>query len=304
MSTGEGYINRITFLIPYYRGLEYLDCAIRSLIAQSNPYWQAIVVDDRGEEDAEDFVRQIADERLSYVRNEMNLGLARNWNKAMSLAHSEFATILHSDDELEPNYTDVMLSLMDRHPGAIAGHCRTSIIGPDGQKVTSLPDMVKTAIRPHSNHDSVLVGAEGLLSITKGAWIFCPTLCYRKTMFPTTGFDDSWKFALDVDLMAKVLFSGGTIVGTSEVAYRYRRHVQNQTAILTESTLRFEEELRHLDEVADRASQLGWEKVARTARRRTVVRLHLVYQALRALIRSKVVRAATLFALALRGQPK
>jgi glycosyltransferase involved in cell wall biosynthesis len=39
---------RITFAIPYYRGLEYLEKALRSLQEQSNPNWVAIVVDDRG----------------------------------------------------------------------------------------------------------------------------------------------------------------------------------------------------------------------------------------------------------------
>ena len=295
---------RITFAIPYYRGLDYLSDALRSLLRQENPNWKAVVLDDRGGEDAESLVLSLSDSRFTFVRNEINLGLARNWNRAVSLVDTEFLTIFHSDDELEPNYTDVMISLLERHPHAAAGHCRTRIIGTNGKAVWSFPDLVKTFIRPSSSEDTVLSGQQGLLSITRGAWIFCPTMCYRTALFPSGGFDPVWKFALDVDLMSKIFFDGGTIVGTSTVAYRYRRHRQNQTAILTESNLRFREELRHLDNVARRAEQLGWSGVSRSARRKTVVRLHLLYQALRAVARLKFTRAWPLMLGSLRGQLK
>lgn len=296
--------SRITFAIPYYRGLDYLQKALRSLQEQSNQNWVAVVVDDRGGEDAEETVLDFADERITYIRNAQNLGLAGNWNVALSHSTTEFVTIFHSDDEVEVNYTELMLDLMDRHPEAVAGHCRTRVIGPEGDSLWSLPDEVKKLIRPRSKKDIITVGEEGLLSITKGAWIFCPTLCYRRELIPVGGFSSTWKFVVDVDLMARILFGGGSIVGTTEVGYRYRRHLTNQTALLTESTIRFQEEFDHLNGVAYRAQQCGWKKVEKSARRKTVVRLHLAYQALRAVVEMKWDRVKPLALGALRGHLK
>ena len=76
--------NLITYAIPYYSGIGYLRMALQSLIDQENPNWLAIVLDDRGGEDAEETVLSFKDDRISYVRNETNLGLAGNWNKAKS----------------------------------------------------------------------------------------------------------------------------------------------------------------------------------------------------------------------------
>jgi len=163
---------------------------------------------------------------------------------------------------------------------------------------------VKKLIRPRSKKDIITVGEEGLLSITKGAWIFCPTLCYRRELIPVGGFSSTWKFVVDVDLMARILFGGGSIVGTTEVGYRYRRHLTNQTALLTESTIRFQEEFDHLDGVAYRAQQCSWKKVEKSARRKTVVRLHLAYQALRAVVEMKWDRVKPLALGALRGHLK
>lgn len=281
---------RITYAIPYYSGLGYLRMALQSLIGQENKHWLAIVLDDRGGEDAEETVRSFNDDRISYVRNETNLGLSGNWNKALSLVTTELVTLFHSDDELESNYTDLILGLMTRYPEAVAGHCRARVIGPTGKALWSLPDEVKKIIRPKGIDDIVTQGEEGLLSLVKGAWIFCPTLCYRKNLLPLGGFSSTWKFVLDVDLTSRVLFDGGVIVGTPTVGYRYRRHLTNQTALLTESNIRFQEEIDHLNQVSLRSSEIGWKRVQRSANRKVIVRLHMLYQALRAIVELKWLR--------------
>ena len=280
----------ITYAVPYYSGLGYLRMALQSLIGQENKHWLAIVLDDRGGEDAEETVRSFNDDRISYVRNETNLGLSGNWNKALSLVTTELVTLFHSDDELESNYTDLILGLMARYPEAVAGHCRTRVIGPTGKALWSLPDEVKKIIRPKGIDDIVTEGEEGLLSLVKGAWIFCPTLCYRKSLLPSGGFSSTWKFVLDVDLTSRILFDGGVVVGTPIVGYRYRRHLTNQTALLTESNIRFQEEIDHLNQVSLRSSEIGWKRVQRSANRKVIVRLHMLYQALRAIVELKWLR--------------
>ena len=295
---------RITFAIPYYRNTYLLRKAIESVVAQELSDWLLVVVDDRGGEDAESTVLEFCDSRIRYFRNDETLGIADNWNRAVSLVTTEYVTILHSDDELEPNYSHLMIDLLERHPDVVAAHCRTRVIGLEGEIIWSLPDEIKKVIRPKQSSEVVTVGEEGLLSITRGAWIFCPTLCYRKSLLPDVIFDSRWQFVLDVDLMSRILFEGGSIVGSPEIGYRYRRHLTNQTALLTESTVRFQEEFYHLDSVAHRAHEVGWYRVERSARRKGVVRLHLLYQALRAVFEQRWSRAFPLFRGAIRGQLK
>ncbi|HVE18726.1 MAG TPA: glycosyltransferase, partial [Ilumatobacteraceae bacterium] len=60
--------------IPFFSNLDYLGIALRSLVAQTDSIWSAIVVDDVGPElGAEQLVASLADSRIRYVRNERNL---------------------------------------------------------------------------------------------------------------------------------------------------------------------------------------------------------------------------------------
>jgi glycosyltransferase involved in cell wall biosynthesis len=288
----------ITFTIPYYKGLDYLDRAILSVLSQEDPRWLLVVLDDRGGEDAEHLVGQYKDERIRYIRNETNLGIAENWNKALSIAETDLVTILHADDELEPSYADDVIRLLERHPEAAAGHCRASIINENGLKTWSLPDEVKKLIRPHGQHDVVTKGEAGLISLARGSWIFCPTLCYRREKIPEGGFSGNWSMVLDVVLMSQILMSGGTLVGSPNIAYRYRRHSANQTAKLTNSYVRFQEEIAYLNQVSKECSRIGWKRAARTANRKSIIRLHMMYQAIRSVGQLKLKRAGRLFGAA------
>ena len=285
----------VTYAIPYYKGLAFLEKTIQSVFAQDNPDWKIIVVDDRGGEDAELLVRSFTDDRVSYVRNDTTLGLAENWNTAMSLATTEFVTILHADDELFPNYTDVVTTLMTAHPEATAVHCRTQIIDENGKGLWSLPDAIKKVIRPRSRDNVVTIGEGGLWSLVKGQWIFCPTMCYRKTSFPSEGFSNDWRMVLDLELMSRILLGGGVIVGSPVVAYKYRRHSDNQTVLLTDSNKRFEEEIKLLDTISEQCRGRGWDKAAKSAHWKTVIRFHMLYQGFRSIGKLKISKAKRLF---------
>ena len=61
------------------------------------------MVDDAGPDpEACELVAGYADDRLTYVRNETNLGLAGNWNTCLRIAETEYVTLFHADDELDP----------------------------------------------------------------------------------------------------------------------------------------------------------------------------------------------------------
>jgi glycosyltransferase involved in cell wall biosynthesis len=294
----------ICFVIPYYKGIDYLEKTLHSLIAQKNPTWYAIVVDDCGGEDAELLVLSFNDSRINYVRNERNLGIGGNWNKAVSVATSDLVTILHSDDLLKDNYVEIMTDLMCHHPHAAMGHCAVKIIDANDQLKFSLPDFVKKIIQPRNKRVIVTEGDIGLSSLTRGAWIFCPTICYRRESLPDKWFDEQYQFVLDVDFSARMLLEGKSIVGTTEIAYLYRRHATNQTRLLTESDQRFYEEVTHLKRIHALSIEKGWHKTRRSTNRMIVVRLHMIYEAGVSLANLNYRRAFKLIAFAISKNDK
>ena len=113
----------------------------------------------------------------------------------------------------------------------------------------------------------------------RGQTVFCPALCYRRSLLAPAPFSTRWGMVLDLALLAEFLLDGRQLVGLREVEYAYRRHPASQSAELTENTQRFREELALFDEIAARAAARGWTRAARTARRKRIVRLHLAFRA-------------------------
>lgn len=268
----------ISFAVPYYSAPEYLREALASLCNQTHLNWEAVVVDDASPEPIADLITELNDRRITYVRNETNLGLAANWNKALGLTTAPLVCILHSDDLLEPNYASTMIELLTATPEATAGHCRVSIIGADGLPRWTLTDAVKRIIQPKAKGLVVSAGEDGLASMLRGSWIYCPTLCFRRSQLPSVPFDNSWRFMLDFDLIARIFLNGQQLIGTTSKLYRYRRHDAAQTRVLTNELTRFEEELSFYAQMYRAAKERRWLTAQRHAQRATVIRLHLLLQ--------------------------
>ncbi len=264
----------ITFAIPYFRDADYLVEAIDSVRRQTTADWEIIVVDDAGPDDARQRVADIGDDRISYVRNAVNLGLAGNWNECLRRANAPLVTLLHADDRLRPGYAVAVIAAATAHPDVAAVFTDAAVIGADGRPKFSLPDEAKRLVRrPPGSH--VVAGDSGLAALTTGNYLFCPTLAYRANMLDDDPFDGRWSFMLDLDHTARLLLNGQRLFGVREALYEYRRHGANQTSSMTADARRFEEEIAFSRELAQRAVEHGWPKTARAAQRRLMVRTHL-----------------------------
>jgi glycosyltransferase involved in cell wall biosynthesis len=289
----------LTLAIPFYANTELLAAALTSVLAQDCDDWEAIVVDDAGpESDARDVVARVGGDRIRYLRNPENLGLAGNWNRCLEVAETELVTIFHADDELRPDYARRVLDVHRGAPDAVAVFTGASVIGPTGKAVFSFPDEVKRFTRPRADGGRIDVAGEaGLVSLLRGQHIFCPSLAYQRARLPQPTFDARWRQVTDLDLLARLLVAGEHIVGTTEAAYRYRRHSANQTALLTASLDRFDEEYAVYAEIAARARARGWTRAEATADRARKVRLHAGYEAVQSMVRGDVRRARACLAL-------
>lgn len=89
----------VSIVLPTYKRAHVLPFAIRSIVAQTCPDWELIVVDDNSPDDTAEIVASFADPRIRYVRNDPNLKLPRTLNRGFSLARGEFLTWT-SDDNL------------------------------------------------------------------------------------------------------------------------------------------------------------------------------------------------------------
>jgi glycosyltransferase involved in cell wall biosynthesis len=284
---------RLGIAIPFHRGVDWLEAAVRSVLEQTRGDWRLFVVDDGGaEQGAEARLRALSDSRIAYHRNPGRLGMVPTWNRCLELADTELVTLLHADDLLLPGYAELVLRLAARFPEAAAVCCEARIIDAAGRPAFSLADAVKPWFRPRGD-PLVLRGEEGLRALMAANFVMCPTLCFRKAVLGARRFSGAWQQVQDLDLTSGLLLDGDAIVCSGQVAYAYRRHAEGATALQSDSGLRFDEEIRLFERVAARAEERGWHRAAAVARRKRIVRLHLLWRFVRDLLRARPGRAAS-----------
>nr|WP_281536177.1 glycosyltransferase [Cryobacterium breve] len=91
--------------MPFYGDPALFRLAVQSVLDQDDPRWRLVVIDDLYPETGPgEWVIGLDEPRITYIRNEVNLGVSGNFRKCTELATAEFTTIVGCDDLLRPNY--------------------------------------------------------------------------------------------------------------------------------------------------------------------------------------------------------
>lgn len=107
----------VTLILTNFNQKIYCLESLNSVLNQDYPYSEVVVVDDHSTDGSEKLIEQklagfhAADKtgkRVVYIRNEQNLGVARTYEKAISVAKGELIVICGGDDVSHPNRARVI----------------------------------------------------------------------------------------------------------------------------------------------------------------------------------------------------
>ena len=198
----------VSAIIPCYNQAHFLHEAIESVLAQSYPNFEIILVNDGSTDSTADVVRRYSPVRYVYQEN---AGLSSARNTGLKKSRGEYVVFLDADDRLLPEALQVGVDCLREHPdcGFASGHCR--FILPDG---VSLP-------KPEQR----CVASDHYLELLRGNYIWCPgSVIYRRSMFEVVrGFDSSLGAAEDYDLYLRVT-RDHPIFCHNQVVAGYRLH--------------------------------------------------------------------------------
>jgi glycosyltransferase involved in cell wall biosynthesis len=300
--SGPGRAPDIVVTVPFYRDLALLEQALRSVVAQTDRAWRAVVVDDGSPiGGVEGVLRAIDDPRITSVRNDTTLGVAENFNRCLAAAAelaADVAVILHADDLLEPGFVAGVRAAHVAHPSAAAVATRVTVVDGAGRPSLPIGDRVKRAMWPRGSGPHQLRGDRGLARTLTGLFWYCPAMSYRLDALPELRWDPRWQQVMDLDLYGRMLLDDATILLLDEALYRYRRHAGTMTAQNSASMLRSIEERRVLDELTAAARARGWRWAVAAGRLRATHRGNAALMAASALRRGDTAHARTAAALA------
>ncbi len=156
----------ISCIIPVYNGSAYIAAAIDSVLNQSMPVDELIVVDD-GSEDSSPQILQQYSGKLRYIRKDHS-GIIQTLNEGLRAANGDFITFLDADDLWHIDKTKLQFNSLSDHSEVDICFCHIQeFVSPE------LPEHVKSQLSFRE---------EPLRGVGKTSAMF------RKRCFDTIGF--------------------------------------------------------------------------------------------------------------------
>lgn len=108
----EGLVSIIT---PCYNGAKYISETIDSVIAQTYPKWEMLIVDDGSKDNSADIVREYEakDERIHLIQQK-NAGSAAARNNGIRQCNGQYIALLDADDLWKPDFLKKQIAFMKK----------------------------------------------------------------------------------------------------------------------------------------------------------------------------------------------
>jgi glycosyltransferase involved in cell wall biosynthesis len=150
---------RVSIGVPVYNGERYLGATLDSLLAQTFGDFELIICDNASTDTTGEIARSYAakDRRVRYVRNETNLGLARNYARALELASAEYFRWHPADDLSGAESLARCIAVLDRQPAVVLAYPKTKFIDEGGRITSEYEDGLHLqAARPSERFEQLL----------------------------------------------------------------------------------------------------------------------------------------------------
>jgi glycosyltransferase involved in cell wall biosynthesis len=192
-----------------YNPQSYFQRTLESVLAQDPgpDVMQITVVDDASSVvSVEPFVRAVAGNRIGYIRQPRNTGLARNWNTCVAHSAGTYVHILHQDDLVEPGFYTALAVGFATDSSVGMAFCRHKCIDENDQQL-----WVSGIERPT---------------------IQCPSVVVRRDVYAAVGgFRHDLRYLLDWEMWIRIA-ARYSVWYEPRILATYRRHPASETDLL------------------------------------------------------------------------
>lgn len=191
-------------IITTYNRSEVLTRAVKSLIAQTEPDWEAIIVDDGSTDDTHLRISKYLEthSNIFYIKQK-NKGEEGAKNTGIRVATGKYITFLDSDDSYKPDHLKIRKSILKEHPHIDLLHGGVKIIGDE-----YVPDRFNPNKRIHLS-ECVIGG----------------TFFIRKDLVLKINGFQQVPIGTDADLFERISLRGAKIRKVDHPTYIYNRQM-------------------------------------------------------------------------------
>ena len=127
---------KVSVIVPNYNYAKYISGRLKSIVRQTYPIDELIVLDDASTDESDELIRRGLERvkrirpelKVKYMRNEKNSGKAmRQWLKGVQEASGDYVWIAEADDKCSRRFLEVVMRGFD-DPGVVISYTESRII--------------------------------------------------------------------------------------------------------------------------------------------------------------------------------
>lgn len=191
--------------MPVYNCELYVKDAVESILNQTFPDFELIIIDDRSTDSTIKIIKSYKDSRIKLIEKEQNTGLTNSLIHGVLIAKGEYIARMDGDDISLPERFQKQVSFLESNPKIILCGSAVEIIGKN--YISKYP----------SNHDMIKI------QLCFNASFYHPTIMARRQVLVENNYNKDCEPAEDYELWTRIV-TIGELANLDEVLVHYRIH--------------------------------------------------------------------------------
>jgi glycosyltransferase involved in cell wall biosynthesis len=224
---------KVSILVPCYNHERYVEALVLSVINQSYPNVELIVIDDGSTDSSVEILSELSCRFGFKFQHQKNQGVTKTCNRLLGMATGDFMSIVASDDILVPGRIQKQVEYLRENPNVGFVYGAVEYIDDSGEEV------VERRGRPQRLEDGNILDQ----LISRGMFFKPGTLMVPRAVYEQIGVYDESLCVEDYDWVLRV--SEKWEVGClNEPLLKYRLHSEQFTQEPRKKRMIFESELK------------------------------------------------------------
>ncbi|HWH82771.1 MAG TPA: glycosyltransferase [Burkholderiaceae bacterium] len=120
----------VSICVPTYQAQATLEATLRSVLAQTYPALDILIVDNASTDGTVELARRVCagDARVRLIQNPVNVGGEGNFRRCVEFATGDLIAVFHADDLYDPRIVEKQVSFLVNHPQAAAVFTEATLI--------------------------------------------------------------------------------------------------------------------------------------------------------------------------------
>lgn len=206
----------VSVIIPVYNGADYLEESLGSILAQTYPNIEIIIIDDCSIDNSVALIESMPATNITVLMNPNNIGVSASRNKGMHAANGKYIAFMDADDVSVPRRIESQVDFLEKNS-------EYGLISSDYETFEELLQTGKKSLKKLPS-DPDFIAARLLFQCV----ICCPASMLRADLIRKHGlyFDESLSMCEDWDLWYRVS-QVSRVSNIEEVLLYYRKHSSN-----------------------------------------------------------------------------